>query len=50
MYSPSVTGYFYNCIGDIAEDEAMLYDYIEFIPLGEFKEKEIADKLITIEL
>ena len=50
MYSPSVTGYFYNCIGDIAEDDAMLYDYIEFIPLNEFKEKEIADKLITIEL
>ena len=50
MYSPSVTGYFYNCIGDIAEDEAILYDYIEFIPLSDFKEKEIADKLPTIEL
>ena len=48
--SPSVTGYFYNCIGDIAEDEAMLYDYMEFIPLEEFKEKEISDKLPTIEL
>ncbi len=50
MYSPSVTGYFYNCIGDIAEDEAVLYDYIEFIPLEEFKEKEISDNLPTIEL
>lgn len=50
VYSPAASGYFYNCIGKIAKDEAFLYDIIEFIPVEKFKDKQLADSLPQITL
>ena len=50
MYTPAVSGYFYNCIGKLADGDAILYDYIEFIPESEFKEKDQIQNLKTITL
>ncbi|MGN0866648.1 MAG: DUF4838 domain-containing protein [Oligosphaeraceae bacterium] len=45
MYSPSLDGYFYNCIGNLQDSEYMLYDLVEFIPEESFQEKEILETL-----
>jgi hypothetical protein len=50
MYTPAISGYFYNCIGNLAEGDAICYDYIEFIPESDFKDKELLKKLPTITL
>ena len=51
VYSPAVSGYFYNCIGtDIGKGEAVRYDYIEFIPLEQFKNKKLAASLPQVTL
>ena len=50
MYTPATSGYFYNCIGTINKNEAILYDLIEFIPIEKFKDKALADKLPEITL
>ena len=50
MYTPAVSGYFYNCIGNLKEGDAILYDYIEFIPESDFKDRELLKKLPLITL
>ena len=50
VYTPAVTGYFYNCIGDLAEEDGIFYDLIEFIPIEKFKDKQLADSLPQITL
>ncbi len=51
VYSPAVSGYFYNCIGaDIGKGEAVRYDYLEFIPLEQFKDKRLAASLPQVTL
>ncbi len=50
FYSPAVEGCFYNTIGPLDEGEAFLYDLIEFIPIEQFPDKNLADSLPTITL
>lgn len=50
IYSPGVSGYFYNCIGNLAEGDGIFYDLIEFIPIEKFKDKKLADSLPQITL
>ena len=40
----------YNCIGDLAEGDGILYDLIEFIPIEKFEDKALADSLPQITL
>ena len=50
LFTPSIYGYFYNCTGNLANGDAVIYDYIEFIPESEFKEKDQIQNLKTITL
>ena len=50
VYSPAVNGYFYNCIGKLAEGDGFFYDLIEFIPIERFKDKKLAESLPQITL
>ena len=50
VFSPAVTGFFYNCIGDLAEGDGFFYDLIEFIPIEKFKDNQLVDSLPQITL
>jgi len=50
MNTPGLTGYFYNCIGNLAEGDGIFYDLIEFIPVEQFKDKKLAESLPKITL
>ncbi len=51
MYSPAAEGTFYTCPGPgLAEDEAVWFDYIEFIPIEAFEDKALAESLPLITL
>ena len=48
MFSLAAAGYFYNCIGDLADGDGIFYDLIEFIPVEKFEDKALADSLPQI--
>lgn len=50
IFSPSASGYFYNCAGDLADGDGIFYDLIEFIPIGQFEDRELAESLPQITL
>ena len=51
LYSPGAEGYFYSCPGTgLQKDEAVWFDFIEFIPIEQFKDKEFAESLPLITL
>ena len=45
MYTPSGSGYFYNTSEMLAPGDFIYLDYIEAIPVRDFKDKELLDRL-----
>jgi len=49
--NPEVTGHFYSFPGkDLTKDDAVWYDYLEFVPEDEFKDSELAAKLPLVNI
>ena len=50
IVTPDAVGYLYCVSGELSKDEAVWYDYLEFIPENEFEDKALADKLPLIKI
>jgi len=50
LYTVSPRGYFYSADIGLEDDEAILFDYLEFIPEADFKDKEALKQLPTLVL
>lgn len=50
FYTVSPNGYFYNADRGLNDGESLCFDYLEFIPEEQFKEKRILDGLPTLVL
>ena len=45
MYTPSGSGYFYNTSEKLAQGDFIYLDYIEAIPVREFRDKDLLKRL-----
>lgn len=50
LYTVSPKGYFYNADLGLGKDDAILFDYLEFIPEEQFKDRKTLEKLPTLVL
>jgi hypothetical protein len=50
IVNPGTSGYFYCVPGNLTRDEAVWYDYLEFVPEDEFQDSKVAAKLPLVKL